>query len=43
VGKQRKLRKLADVTEKLWNETNYERQQFFQEKKVDLNDTWRKY
>ncbi|MBW9140971.1 MAG: hypothetical protein K1T65_04615 [Candidatus Aramenus sp.] len=29
---QRKLRKLADVTAKLWNEVNYERrQQFFQQ------------
>jgi putative transposase len=43
VGQQRKLRKLADVTEKLWNETNYERQQFFQEKNVNFKDTWYKY
>jgi putative transposase len=44
VGQQRKLRKLADATAKLWNETNYERrQQFFQGKKVDLKETWRKY
>ncbi|MEW9490919.1 MAG: hypothetical protein TQ35_0001760 [Candidatus Aramenus sulfurataquae] len=41
---QRKLTKLADVTAKLWNEANYERrQQFFQQKKVDLKDTWKKY
>jgi putative transposase len=44
VSQQRKLRKLADATAKLWKETNYERrQQFFQQKKVDLNDAWRKY
>ncbi|MCI2413664.1 MAG: hypothetical protein MPF33_00195 [Candidatus Aramenus sp.] len=44
MGKQRKLRKLADVTEKLWKETNYERrQQFFQQKKVNLKGTWYKY
>jgi putative transposase len=44
VGQQRKLRKLADATAKLWKETNYERrQQFFQQKKVDLNDAWYKY
>ncbi|MCI2415706.1 MAG: hypothetical protein MPF33_10780 [Candidatus Aramenus sp.] len=43
MGKQRKLRKLADATAKLWNEINYERQQFFQQKKVNLNDAWYKY
>ncbi|MCI2414470.1 MAG: hypothetical protein MPF33_04335 [Candidatus Aramenus sp.] len=40
---KRKLRKLADATAKLWNEINYERQQFFQQKKVNLNDAWDKY
>ncbi len=41
---QRKLRKLAEDSSKLWNETNYERrQQFFKEKKVDFKDTWKKY
>jgi putative transposase len=41
---QRKLRKLAEFSSKLWNETNYNRmQQFFQEKKVDFKDTWDKY
>ncbi len=41
---QRKLRKLADVTAKLWNQVNYERrQEFFQGKKVDFKNTWRKY
>ncbi|AHC52178.1 transposase [Sulfolobus acidocaldarius SUSAZ] len=41
---QRKLSKLADSSAKLWNEVNYERrQQFFQEKKVDLKNTWKKY
>jgi putative transposase len=43
VGKQRKLRKLADATAKLWKETNYERQQFFQQKNVNFKETWRKY
>jgi putative transposase len=41
---QRKLRKFAEESAKLWNEINYERrQQFFQEKNVDFKDTWDKY
>jgi len=38
------LRKLAEDSAKLWNETNYERrQQFFQQKKVDFKDMREKY
>jgi transposase len=41
---ERKLRKLANISSKLFNELNYERrQQFFHEKKVDFNTTWDKY
>ncbi|MCI2414165.1 MAG: hypothetical protein MPF33_02745 [Candidatus Aramenus sp.] len=40
---KRKLRKLADATAKVWKETNYDRQQFFQEKNVNFKETWRKY
>jgi len=40
----RKLRKLADVTAKLYNELNYERrQQFFHNEGVDFKGTWNKY
>jgi len=40
----RKLRRLASVSAKLWNEVNYERrQQFFQQQRVDLEGTYRKY
>ena len=40
----RKLRKLADATAKLYNELNYERrQQFFNGEKVDFKGTWDKY
>jgi len=39
-----KLKKLANISAKLFNELNYEmRQQFFHEKKVDFNITWDKY
>jgi transposase len=41
---ERKLRKLSNISSKLFNELNYERrQQFFHEKKVDFNTTWNKY
>jgi putative transposase len=41
---QRKLRKFAEESAKLWNEINYERrQQFFRQKKVNFKDTWDKY
>jgi len=41
---KRKLRRLANISSKLFNELNYERrQQFFHEKKVDFNITWNKY
>ena len=40
----RKLRRLASVSARLFNEVNYERrQQFFHEEKVDLEGTWDKY
>jgi putative transposase len=43
-SQERKLRKLADVTAKLYNELNYERrQQFFSGKGVDFKGTWDKY
>ncbi|MFP3306223.1 MAG: hypothetical protein RXN93_02710 [Thermocladium sp.] len=38
---ERKLRRLADTSAKLFNEVNYERrQQFFHEGRVDLKGTW---
>ena len=41
---KRKLRRLSNISSKLFNELNYERrQQFFHEKKVDFNKTWGKY
>jgi len=41
---KRKLRRLSNISSKLFNELNYERrQQFFHEKKVDFNKTWNKY
>jgi len=41
---ERKLKKLANITAKLFNEINYERrQQFFQQHHVDFNTTWDKY
>jgi len=40
---ERKLRRLADTSAKLFNEVNYERrQQFFHEGRVDLKGTWDK-
>jgi len=40
----RKLRRLADATAKLYNELNYERrQQFFSGEGVDFKSTWDKY
>jgi putative transposase len=40
----RKLRRLASISAKLFNEVNYERrQQFFRGEKVDLEGTWDKY
>jgi len=41
---ERKLRKLADASARLFNEVNYERrQQFFQQYQVDFKSTWGKY
>ncbi|MCY0882339.1 MAG: transposase [Acidianus infernus] len=41
---ERKLRRLANLSTKLFNEVNYERrQQFFHEGKVDFKGTWNKY
>jgi putative transposase len=41
---ERKLRKLADTSARLFNEVNYERrQQFFRGEKVDFKSTWNKY
>jgi len=38
---ERKLRRLADISAKLFNEVNYERrQQFFHGGKVDLKGTY---
>jgi len=43
-AQERKLRKLADVCARLYNELNYERrQQFFNGEKVDFKGTWDKY
>jgi len=41
---ERKLRRLANISAKLFNEVNYERrQQFFHGEKVDFEGTWDKY
>ncbi|QPG49180.1 transposase [Saccharolobus solfataricus] len=41
---ERKLRKLADLSAKLFNEVNFERrQQFFHEGKVNIEETYKKY
>jgi len=41
---ERKLRRLADASAKLFNEVNYERrQQFFRGEKVDLKGTYDEY
>jgi len=41
---ERKLRKLADMSARLFNEVNYERrQQFFQQHQVDFQGTYKKY
>jgi len=41
---ERKLRRLANISAKLFNEVNYERrQQFFQQHHVDFKTTWDKY
>jgi len=41
---ERKLRKLADTSARLFNEVNYERrQQFFRGEKVDFQGTYKKY
>ncbi|MFP3293033.1 MAG: transposase, partial [Nitrososphaeria archaeon] len=43
-SQERKLRRLASTSAKLFNEVNYERrQQFFHGEKVDLEGTWDKY
>jgi len=41
---ERRLRRLADVSARLYNEVNYERrQQFFNHQRVDFRGTWGKY
>ena len=41
---ERKLRKLADMSARLFNEVNYERrQQFFRGEEVDFQGTYQKY
>jgi len=41
---ERKLRRLANISAKLFNEANYERrQQFFHGEKIDFKTTWDKY
>ena len=41
---ERKLRRLADLSAKIYNELNYEwRQQFFQQQRVEFKGTWNKY
>jgi transposase len=41
---ERRLRRLANASAKLWNEVNYERRrQFFQQHLVDFKSTWDKY
>ena len=41
---ERKLKKLANISAKLFNEVNYERrQQFFHGERVDFKGTWDKY
>jgi putative transposase len=41
---ERKLRRLANASAKLWNEVNYERRrQFFIYQRVDFKGTWNKY
>jgi len=43
-SQERKLRRLASTSAKLFNEVNYERrQQFFRGEKVDLEGTWDRY
>jgi len=43
-AQERRLRKLADATARLWNELNYERrQQFFSGEKIDFRATGDKY
>ena len=42
-AQERRLRRLADATAKLWNELNFERRQFFSGKGVDFRGTWSKY
>jgi putative transposase len=43
-SQERRLRRLANVSAKLWNEVNYERRrQFFNHQRVDFRGTWDKY
>ena len=43
-AQERRLRRLADVCARLWNELNFERrQQFFNHQRVDFRGTWSKY
>ncbi|MFP3137019.1 MAG: transposase [Nitrososphaeria archaeon] len=43
-AQERKLRRLASISARLFNEVNYERrQQFFQQQHVDLEGTWDRY
>jgi len=43
-AQERRLRRLADISAKLWNELNFERrQQFFRNEGIDFRGTWSKY
>jgi putative transposase len=43
-AQERRLRRLADATAKLWNELNFERRrQFFRGEGIDFKGTWNKY
>jgi putative transposase len=43
-SQERRLRRLASISARLFNEVNYERrQQFFQQQHVDFEGTWDKY
>ena len=43
-AQERRLRRLANISARLFNELNYERrQQFFNHQRVDFRGTWGKY
>ena len=43
-AQERRLRRLANISARLFNELNYERrQQFFNHQRVDFKGTWSKY